>query len=293
MNIVNIKLSSIVPDENQPRNYFGEEEMGLLISSIKKYGIKKPLHLEVNPDGTYIIEDGERRYKAAKELGLKEVPAILTELKNPVQRLIEQFHLQEQQQAWTSTEKAMAITKLAEIMNDTPENIAKLLGLPKSIVGNAIAFGKLVDKKNFQKTNIGLRWADQVNGLRNFIEKIAKDNDIETTKKDIENALYARIRKGEELRNGLFTRIKDSIRQQPKIITEFIENEDLTSDQMFSKTKAKSAYYLRNVSNYAGYFTTNINGFMKEPTTKIDKGTVENVNMAIRHAKMFLDKYAE
>ncbi len=291
MNIVQIKIKDIVPDEGNPRKNFPEDEMALLRKSIEKYGIKRPLDLEVSPDGTYIIEDGERRFRAAKELGLKDVPAILHELRTPIQRRIEQFHIQQTQKNWSNVEMAMSITEMAELMNETVENMAKILGIGTSIVRDSIAFGKLVDKKQFQKNNISLRWAEKINGTRSFIYKIARQNDIEADKRDIEIAIYARMSSGEEVRGSLFTNIKDSVRQMPAIITEFIENPKMTSDEMFKKSKAKGATYLRQVETYAHYLTSALNNFMKEKSVKVTKESLDDVKMVVRHGKEFIDQF--
>src|SRR4051812_45108449 len=110
-----VPLSKIQPDPEQPRRNFPVEDMATLISSIKKHGIQSPLHVEAVGDG-FMLEDGERRFRAAKELKLKEVPVIVQEAKSATERMIIQFHLQEQHKAWTATEKATAVHRLSETM---------------------------------------------------------------------------------------------------------------------------------------------------------------------------------
>lgn len=69
--ILQIPLKNIVPDAEQPRKNFDPERMADLIGSIKKHGIISPLQVQDIGNGTYLLEDGERRFRAATELGLK------------------------------------------------------------------------------------------------------------------------------------------------------------------------------------------------------------------------------
>ena len=71
-----VKISSIIANEKQPRKNFDEEELLQLTESIKQYGVLQPLL--VKKDGEYYrIIAGERRYRAAKEAGLKEIPVVV------------------------------------------------------------------------------------------------------------------------------------------------------------------------------------------------------------------------
>lgn len=74
-----IPLSSVRPDPAQPRKFFSEDALSTLVKSVQERGILQPLLLR--PAGnTYLIVAGERRYRAAKAAGLKEVPAVVQDL---------------------------------------------------------------------------------------------------------------------------------------------------------------------------------------------------------------------
>ena len=75
---INVKLSLIEPNKEQPRKTFDEEKINELAESIKNYGVLQPLLVQKN-DSFYEIIAGERRWRAAKAAGLKEVPAVLKE----------------------------------------------------------------------------------------------------------------------------------------------------------------------------------------------------------------------
>lgn len=90
--IMMLSLKDIVPDEHQPRSYFDAKKLASLKDSVNRYGIKNPLIVD-KVGNKYILIDGERRFKVAEDLGLKEVPVIVEEPKSETERLIEQFHM--------------------------------------------------------------------------------------------------------------------------------------------------------------------------------------------------------
>lgn len=74
--IENISINQLIPDPQQPRKHFDEEALNELATSIKQHGIVQPLIVAKN-GSQYIIIAGERRFRAAQSLGLKNVPAIV------------------------------------------------------------------------------------------------------------------------------------------------------------------------------------------------------------------------
>jgi ParB family chromosome partitioning protein len=77
MNIQEIRISDISPDPDQPRKTFDDEALERLTQSIKDNGIEQPIIVRANGKG-YIIIDGERRWRAAKSAGLKDIPSIIS-----------------------------------------------------------------------------------------------------------------------------------------------------------------------------------------------------------------------
>ena len=71
-----INISLVEPNRNQPRKEFDKESLSELANSIKQYGILQPIIVQKNGD-MYEIIAGERRWRAAKEAGLTEVPVIV------------------------------------------------------------------------------------------------------------------------------------------------------------------------------------------------------------------------
>ena len=78
--ITEIKLVDIEPNKSQPRKDFDEEKLEELADSIRQNGIITPILVQEAPNGYYSIIAGERRWRAAKKAGLKEIPAIIKKL---------------------------------------------------------------------------------------------------------------------------------------------------------------------------------------------------------------------
>lgn len=72
-----VELSLISANPNQPRSHFDEESLAELASSIRELGVISPITLRKNEDDTYMIIAGERRYRAAKSIGLTTIPAYI------------------------------------------------------------------------------------------------------------------------------------------------------------------------------------------------------------------------
>lgn len=70
-------LSQIKPSKQQPRQYFDPEKLNQLVESIKQHGILEPLLIRPQNNGQYQLIAGERRYRAATQLGLTEVPVLI------------------------------------------------------------------------------------------------------------------------------------------------------------------------------------------------------------------------
>lgn len=95
MPTVEIPISEIDRNTNQPRKTFKEESLKEMASSIASYGVLQPLLLVKQENGRYLIIAGERRFRAATMAGLKKVPAIVrdfTEQQIQEISLIENLH---------------------------------------------------------------------------------------------------------------------------------------------------------------------------------------------------------
>ncbi len=137
-------INEIQPDPKQPRKHFDETALSELGSSIKRYGILQPL--VVSPHGDkYTIIAGERRFRAAKMAGLKQVPAIVRtseELERTEIGLVENV----QRVDLSPIEQAVSIVKLHEQFNVSYGDIAKRLGKAQTTIINTARLLGLPDK---------------------------------------------------------------------------------------------------------------------------------------------------
>jgi len=127
---------------NQPRKIFNEDELSELADSIKQQGIIQPIIAEDAGDGTYTIIAGERRMRAARIAGLKEVPVVLrrySDEKRMVVSLIENI----QRANLNPIEEAQAYKQLAELESLSQEDVAARVGKNRATVANALRLLKL------------------------------------------------------------------------------------------------------------------------------------------------------
>ena len=138
-----IPISDIVRDEEQPRKEFSTEALEALASSIKEHGVLQPL-VVVCEEGKYKIVAGERRWRASKLAGLKEVPAIVRTLEAQ-ERLEISIIENAQREDLNAIEMATAYAKLKSQFNLSEEEIADRVGKSKSAVVNTMRLLNLPD----------------------------------------------------------------------------------------------------------------------------------------------------
>ena len=133
---ISIDINLIKSNEEQPRRSFDDEKILELSESIKSNGIIQPLVLK-KVNNEYIIVAGERRWRAAKLIGLKEVPAIIMNL---TEKQILEISLIEniQREDLNSIEEALAYKKLINDFNLTQEELSKRIGKSRVTITNTL-----------------------------------------------------------------------------------------------------------------------------------------------------------
>lgn len=131
-----ISISLIDPNKSQPRKKFDEEALNELASSIKLHGVLQPI-LVVERDGRYLIVAGERRWRASKIAGLKEIPCIVASFTNEE---IKEISIVEnlQRKDLTPVEEAKAIKELIDEFGWTQEVVAERLGKSRPAIANTL-----------------------------------------------------------------------------------------------------------------------------------------------------------
>lgn len=134
--VKNVAINLITRRENQPRQRFDEEKIAELAQSIKQYGIIQPI-VVVKEDKGYSIIAGERRYRAAKFLELKEVPVIIKEIE---EKDILELSLIEniQREDLNPIEEAITYKKLLSDIGFTQEELSKRIGKSRTAISNCI-----------------------------------------------------------------------------------------------------------------------------------------------------------
>ena len=244
----NLKITEVEPNREQPRKNFNQEALEELAESIKEYGLIQPI-IVTQKDGYYGIIAGERRWRACKLAGLKEIPAIIREddeRKNKEIALIENI----QREDLNPFEKAIGIKNLMQTYNLTQEEVAKKLGKSRSSIANSIRvlnleprvleFAKqgkiseahckvllsITDPEKQYRTAVDI--IERGTPVRELEQTNKRINKKELSKEELKrvNILYKDI---ENTFQGFFgTKVKlDPGKKKGKIIIEYTSNDDL------------------------------------------------------------------
>ena len=244
-----IRLSEIEPNRNQPRKIFDESAISSLADSIREHGLLQPILVRPLPLGNYQIVAGERRWRAARMLGLTEVPVIIRELSDIETAqiaLIENI----QREDLNPLEEAKAFQRLQDDFGMKQEDIAKKVGCSRSTVTNALRLLKLPEEiqamlvrneitsghakalLSFSDENAMLQAAYKAaQGLLNVrqIEKLAADSES----KELDDIPISKsVSYFGEIEHALHTRLGRKVKVQFKknkgtLSLEFYDEEDL------------------------------------------------------------------
>ena len=143
--IVQIKLSKIRPNKNQPRKEFDEDRIKALSDSIKNVGVLQPIVLKPIEDNNYMIIAGERRYRASILAGKEEIPAIIKDI--PIKDIMEIALIENlQREDLNSIEEALAYKNLIEDYKVTQEELSEAVGKSRPYITNTLRLLNLQNK---------------------------------------------------------------------------------------------------------------------------------------------------
>jgi ParB family chromosome partitioning protein len=246
-----VNISEIEPNRSQPRKRFDEDALQELADSIKQYGVIQPLILQ-KKDRFYEIIAGERRWRAARLAGLKEVPAIIKDYSpqeaveialieniqredlNPIeeaqtyQRLIHEFDLKQDEVAERVSKSRVAVTNSMRLLK-LDERVQQMLIDDMLSSGHARAL--LAVENNDKQYNIACKIFDEKLSVRET-EKLVKHLLTEKQGKEIaatnENDLIFRQIE-EKIRNIIGTKVSIHKRNNNKgtIEIEYYSNDEL------------------------------------------------------------------
>ena len=149
MNYQLVPIGKISPDKNQPRQYFDEESLKDMAVSIKNEGIINPIEVDEN----FVIITGERRWRASKLAGLKEIPVRILAGLSPDKRFIRQVQENLHQNTMSAWDTALALDKVRNILCSPGEHQLKAGQDTWGVTQLAHLFGK---EKSYYSEVLGL-----------------------------------------------------------------------------------------------------------------------------------------
>src|SRR6266568_5090786 len=139
-----IQVDQIRPNPRQPRTYFDEHELGELAQSIREHGVLQPVLVSQQPDGSFQLITGERRWRAVQLAGLPTVPAMVKEA-TPQASLEMALVENIQRRDLNPLEEAHAFRQLIEEHGLTQEQLAQRIGKSRVAVTNTLRLLHLPD----------------------------------------------------------------------------------------------------------------------------------------------------
>lgn len=245
-----VKITQVEPNREQPRKNFGEDSLQELADSIKQFGLLQPILVQDKEDHYEIIA-GERRWRAAKLAGLKEVPVIIRKYSkqeiveislieniqredlNPIEeaqaykRLLNEFHLKQDEVAERVSKSRTAVTNSMRLLKLCDE-VQQMLIDDMISTGHARALLAVEDPE--EQYALAQRIFDEKLSVRE-VEKLVKDRKKPEKPKKKEDetlkAIYSDI--GEKLKQRLSTKVTVSAKGNGagKIEIEFYDHDDL------------------------------------------------------------------
>ncbi|MCR4892583.1 MAG: ParB/RepB/Spo0J family partition protein [Lachnospiraceae bacterium] len=226
--VLMVKISKIEPDRNQPRKNFSEDELNELADSIKSHGIFQPLLVQ-KKERYYEIVAGERRWRAAKIVGLTEVPVIVREFSdkekvevqllenlqretlNPIEeanaykRLLTEFGMKQDELAESIGKNRTTITNTMRLLN-LDERVQEMVVDEKITQGHARAL--LGIEKGDRQFELANKVFDEQLNVRDTEKLVKAEGKPKKIKKQTSEALDLILRKFEdEIRSGLGAKI--------------------------------------------------------------------------------------
>ena len=245
--VLYVSIDDIKPNAAQPRKNFDEEKLGELAASIERHGVIQPVVLRRLGKG-YELVAGERRWRAARIAGLKEVPCIIKELtdeENMLLAIIENM----QREDLNPIEEAEGLKKMIETYGLTQEQVSYSIGKSRPYITNSLrllklpgrvqeltAEGKITTgharalasvKSQQKQLDLAVKAAKEGLSVRQ-IEKLAKEakEPAKRAKRTPKNADEKRVE--EDLRKALGTKVSLNRKgKKGKIEIEFYSSEEL------------------------------------------------------------------
>lgn len=140
-----LPINEIVPNKDQPRKTFDEGALNELADSIVQHGVLQPLLVRPLPNGGYQLVAGERRWRASRKAGLKEVPVVIKELSD-IETMEIAIIENLQRKDLNPIEEAEGLQALIDRCGFTQEEVATSVGKSRPAIANALRLLKLPEE---------------------------------------------------------------------------------------------------------------------------------------------------
>ena len=247
---IKLRISEVEPNREQPRKKFDEDALLELSESIKQYGVLQPLLVQKR-DGYYEIIAGERRWRAAKMAGLKEVPVVIKDFTdqqiveislieniqredlNPIEealaykRLLTEFKLKQDEVAERVSKSRTAVTYSVRLLKLDPR-VQQMVIDEMITTGHARALLSIEDKE--QQYKIAMQVFDQKLSVRD-VEKLMKtmqNTENRKEKSQPENAfIYENLEEKMKALFGTKVSISHKANHKGKIVIDYYSDDEL------------------------------------------------------------------
>lgn len=247
---IKLKISQVEPNRGQPRKNFDKEALEELAESIRQHGVLQPLIVQKRDD-YYEIIAGERRWRAAKLAGLKEVPVVIRDMSdqeiveislieniqrenlNPIEeaeayrRLLTEFHLTQEEVAARVSKSRTAVTNSMRLLK-LDERVRQMVIDGMLTTGHARALLAIEDAElQFQTANKVFNEKLNVRDVEKLVKKTGKEKPAKKEENFQQSAVYQELE--ERMKSSLGTKVSINQKnaQKGKIEIEYYSIDDL------------------------------------------------------------------
>ncbi len=247
---IKLKITEIEPNSDQPRKQFDEDALAELADSIRQFGVIQPLIVQKKGEHYEIIA-GERRWRAAKLAGLKEVPVIIRNFSqqqrveislieniqrenlNPIeeaaafQRLLTEFHLKQDEIAERVSKSRTAVTNSLRLLK-LDQRVQQMVMDEKLSTGHARALLGITDQDEQYK--LAQRISDEkmsVREVERLVKSLTKTSAAKPRPVPMDNPVYHDIAEKMKTLLGTKVEIEPGKKDKGKIVIDYYSNDDL------------------------------------------------------------------
>ena len=247
---IRLKINQIEPNRDQPRKTFDEESLQELTDSVKQFGILQPLIVQKRDD-YYEIIAGERRWRAAKAAGLKEVPVVIRDMSdqeiveislieniqredlNPIEeaiaykRLLTEFHLKQEEVAERVAKSRTAVTNSMRLLK-LDQRVQQMVVEGMLTTGHARALLAIEDAElQFQAAQKVFNEKLSVRDVEKLVKNMGRQKPVKKAEDPAQSAVYENLE--ERMKSALGTKVSINRKneQRGRIEIEYYSMEEL------------------------------------------------------------------